>query len=135
MMTRLFEIEGIGERYCERLGGCGITTVEDLLALGATPEGRHELAERTHLREDLILKWIALADLFRIRGVAEDYAELLERVGITSLPTLAESNADQLYAELMQVNETCHVVRNIPHRYQVQSWVAQARELPRVVIY
>lgn len=134
-MTRLFEIEGIGERYCARLTELGITTVEELLELGATPDGRHNLAERAHVGEDLIVKWISMADLFRIRGVAEEYAELLERAGVTSLPTLAESNADRLYADLMEVNETCHLVRNIPHRYQVQSWVAQAKELPRVVIY
>lgn len=134
-MTRLYDIEGIGERYCERLAGLGIHTVEALLELGATPQGRHDLATRAHVGEDLIIRWICMADLLRIRGVAEDYAELLERAGVTSLPVLAERNADRLYAELMEVNETCHLVRNVPHRYQVQSWVAQARELPRVVIY
>jgi len=58
-------IEGIGEKYAQKLKEVGIATTEQLLEVGATKKGRDQLAEKTGISPKLILEWVNLADLFR----------------------------------------------------------------------
>ena len=77
--SKIIDIEGIGPVYAEKLNSINIYTTSDLLEAGATPLGRKELAEKTGISGKLILKWVNMADLFRIKGVGEEYSELLRR--------------------------------------------------------
>ena len=52
-------------------------------------KGRAELAEKTGISEKLILKWPNHADPVRIKGIAGEYAELLEAAGVDTVPELA----------------------------------------------
>jgi len=134
-MAKLEIIEGIGPVYAERLRAAGIGTVEALLRAGATPEGRKELAERTRIGDEYILDWVNRADLMRVRGVGEEYSDLLEKAGVDTVIELAQRNADNLYQKLRQVNAEKRLVRRLPTRGMVTRWVAQAKVLPRVVSY
>ena len=134
-MAKIIDIEGIGPVYAEKLSGIGITTVEALLKAGASPKGREELAERTGISHKLILEWVNLADLFRIKGVGEDYSDLLEEAGVDTIPELAQRNAEKLYAKLHEVNAAKELVRRLPTQSQVADWIAQAKKMPRVVTY
>ena len=134
-MAKLEIIEGIGPVYAERLHAAGIGTVEALLRAGATPEGRKELAERTRIGDEYILDWVNRADLMRVRGVGEEYSDLLEKAGVDTVIELAQRNADNLYKKLLQVNAEKRLVRRLPNRGMVTRWVAQAKVLPRVVSY
>ena len=78
-MANLLTVEGIGPTYAEKLKGAGIASTEALLKAGATPKGRKELAEKAGISDALILEWVNHVDLFRIKGVAEEYADLLKR--------------------------------------------------------
>ena len=71
-------IEGIAKVFGEKLRAAGIKTTDDLLARGATPKGRKEVAATTGITETLILKWTNMSDLMRVKGVGEEYSELLE---------------------------------------------------------
>jgi predicted flap endonuclease-1-like 5' DNA nuclease len=134
-MAKLETIEGIGLVYAEKLRVAGIGTVEALLRAGATPEGRKELAERTGVGDEYILDWVNRADLMRVRGVGEEYSDLLEKAGVDTVIELAQRNADNLYKKLRQVNAEKRLVRRLPTRGMVTRWVAQAKVLPRVVSY
>ena len=134
-MAKIINIEGIGPVYAEKLSGIGITTVEALLKAGASPKGREELAERTGISHKLILEWVNLADLFRIKGVGEEYSDLLEEAGVDTIPELAQRNAENLYAKLHEVNAAKELVRRLPTQSQVADWIAQAKKMPRVVTY
>ena len=68
-MTRLTEVEGIGEVYAQKLSEAGIMTTEALLEKGATPQGRKEIAESSGISGALILTWVNHVDLFRVKGV------------------------------------------------------------------
>ena len=81
-MTDVEDIEGVGPAYAEKLEAAGVKTVEGLLKAGADPGGRTTVAEASGISEHLILKWVNHADLFRIHGVAGEYAELLEASGV-----------------------------------------------------
>jgi predicted flap endonuclease-1-like 5' DNA nuclease len=113
----------------------GIRTTEALLKQGATAKGRAELAEQTDISERLILTWVNHVDLYRIKGVGGEYAELLEAAGVDTVPELAQRNAENLYQKLLAVNEEKNLVRRPPGQEQVGEWVEQAKKLPRVIEY
>ncbi len=134
-MAKIIDIEGIGPVYAEKLAGVGITTVEALLKAGASPKGREALEEQTGIGHKQILEWVNLADLFRIKGVGEEYSDLLEEAGVDTVPELAQRNAENLYAKLREVNAAMELVRRLPAQSQVADWIQQAKALPRVVTY
>lgn len=134
-MAKLETIEGIGPIYAEKLRSVGVRSVAALLSAGATPEGRKQLAEKTGIGDEYILDWVNRADLMRIRGVGEEYSDLLERAGVDTVVELAQRNPDNLYEKLAQVNEREKRVRRLPTRAQVADWVEQAKNLPRIITY
>lgn len=134
-MAKLIAIEGIGPVYAQKLNDAGLQTTEDLLEAGKTPKGRDELAEKTDISGKLILEWTNLADLFRIKGIGEEYSDLLEEAGVDTVPELAQRNAENLHAKLAEVNAEKSLVRRLPAASQVADWVAQAKALPRVITY
>lgn len=134
-MAKLTGIEGIGPAYAEKLEAAGITSIAAFLEKGATPKGREELAAQTGISPTLILKWVNQADLMRVKGIGEEYAELLEKAGVDTVAELAQRNPDNLHARLVAVNEEKKLVRQLPTAKQVADWVEQAKQLPRVITY
>ncbi len=132
---KLTDIEGVGETYAEKLKGAGITTTESLLEQGATPKGRKEIAEKSGLSEKGVLGWVNRVDLFRIKGVGEEYADLLEAAGVDTVPELAQRNAENLLQKLTEVNQEKKLVRALPTEKNLTDWVAQAKTLGRVIEY
>jgi predicted flap endonuclease-1-like 5' DNA nuclease len=134
-MAKLEEIEGIGAAQAKKLEQAGLNKVEDLLERGATSKGRQDLADATGISAKLILRWVNMADLFRIKGVGEEYSDLLEAAGVDTVKELAQRKAENLHARMAEVNEQKKLVRAVPALSQVEKWIAQAKELPRVVTY
>jgi len=132
-MAKIEDIEGIGPTYAKKLVAAGIKTTEDLLDAGATANGRKEVAEKTGISETLILEWVNLSDLMRIKGVGEEYSDLLEEAGVDTVAELAQRNPDNLCAKIMEINEAKKLVRRPPTLENVKSWVEQAKKLPRKV--
>jgi predicted flap endonuclease-1-like 5' DNA nuclease len=134
-MTKLVDIEGIGATYAAKLQEAGVTTQEKLLEVGATAKGRRDLAARTGLGAKLILKWVNRADLARVKGIGEEYADLLEAAGVDTVPELARRNPANLHAKLAQLNQAKKLVRSLPAEQQVAAWITQAKDLPRAIHY
>lgn len=134
-MTKLSEIEGIGDTYAESLKSCGVTTVETLLTQGSTVAGRKKLVDESGLSPKLISKWVNRADLARVKGIGSEYADLLECSGVDTVPELAQRNPANLFEKLTSVNEEKKLVRSLPSQSKIEDWVAQAKELPRAIFY
>ena len=134
-MPSLIEIEGVGPLYAQKLKEIGIATTGALLTRGASPEGRKEIEEKSGIGGKLILEWVNLADLFRIKGVGEEYSDLLEETGVDTVVELAQRNPENLYQKMTEVNAAKKLVRRLPTQSQVTDWVTQAKGLPRVVTY
>jgi predicted flap endonuclease-1-like 5' DNA nuclease len=132
---KILSIEGIGPVYAEKLIAAGIKTVEALLEKGASPKGRETLAEATGISEKLILEWVNLADLMRIKGVGEEYSDLLEEAGVDTVKELKRRNPENLFKALTEINQEKKLVRRVPTLKEVQKWIAEAGELPAVVTY
>lgn len=134
-MTSIIDIEGIGPVYKKKLKEAGISTTEKLLAAGGTPKGRKDLAEKTGISESLILEWVNLSDLFRIKGVGSEYSDLLEEAGVDTVVELSNRVPKNLFAKMVEINATKKLVRKMPVEKQVADWVDQAKKLPRLVSY
>ncbi len=125
--TDIIDIEGIGPIYAEKLRTIGIKTTIGLLEAGSTPQGREELAEKTGISPKLILEWVNIADLMRIKGVGEEYSDLLEEAGVASVVDLSRRDPENLHAKLLEVNEEKKLVRRVPSLNAVKGWIALAR--------
>lgn len=134
-MAKLLDIEGIGPVYSEKLKNAGVKSVESLLKLGATPAGRESIAEKAGIDKRLILEWVNRADLFRIKGVAEEYSDLLEASGVDTVVELAQRNAENLLAKILEVNAEKKLVRRVPTLNAIKDWIEQAKDLPRAIHY
>lgn len=134
-MTKLSDIEGIGDTYAEKLSAAGVKTIEALLKTGGDKKGRAEISDKSGVSEKMILNWVNRADLARINGVSTQYADLLECAGVDTVPELAQRNADNLHAKMEEVNEEKQLVRKLPSAAQVADWVKQAKSLPKAVTY
>jgi len=128
-------IEGIGDVYRQTLRQAGITNVDELLEKGSTVQGRKEIVDKTGISEKLLLRWVNMADLYRIKGIGQEYAELLEAAGVDTVPELAQRVPANLLEKMTAANAQKKMVRRLPDLSQVESWVAQAKSLPRVINY
>ena len=129
------EIEGIGPAYAEKLIAAGIKTTEDLLTTGAKPSGRKKLEETTGISGKLILKWVNHADLFRINGVAGQFAELLEASGVDTVKEFRHRVPANLKAKMDEVNEQKNLCNRVPSVSELEKMIEQAKVLEPVVSY
>ena len=135
MSYPIADIEGIGSVYAQKMIDLGIKTTEDLLTRGATPKGRKEIAEATGISPKLILKWVNHADLFRIKGVAGQFAELLEAAGVDTVKEFRHRVAANLQPKMVEVNDAKNLCNRVPSVAEIQRMIDQAKELEPVVTY
>ena len=83
----------------------------------------------------LILEWVNLSDLARVKGIGEEYSDLLEEAGVDTVAELSQRMPETLYQKMVEINQAKKLVRKIPTQADVKSWVEQAKKLPRAVEY
>ncbi|KAA3637349.1 MAG: DUF4332 domain-containing protein [Calditrichaeota bacterium] len=132
-MPNIKTIEGIGPSYAEKLENCEIKTTDALLEKGASTSGRKEIAEKSGINEKIILKWVNMCDLLRVKGVGEEYSELLEAAGVDTVPELAQRNPENLQQAMASLNDEKKLVRKVPVVSVVETWVSHAKELPKII--
>ena len=90
MNYKIETIEGIGKVMGDKLRASGVADTAALLAKTSKPKDREALAAKTGISGKLILKFANRADLMRVNGVGEEYADLLEAAGVDTVPELAQ---------------------------------------------
>ncbi len=135
MSRKIQDVEGIGPKYGQLLQAQGITTTEQLLTAGGGKADRKKLAAATGISEAQILKWVNMCDLFRINGVASQFAELLENAGVDTVKELRNRNADNLAAKMAEVNGQKHLCKTTPGATTIAKWVEEAKGLSPMVTY
>lgn len=128
-------IEGIGEVFKGKLAEAGITTVEGLLEKGASKSGRKAIAEASGINEGKILDWVNMADLFRIKGVASQFAELLKAAGVDTVKELRTRNPENLHAALTKTQEEKGLTKVVPALSKVEDFITQAKSLDPIVTH
>jgi predicted flap endonuclease-1-like 5' DNA nuclease len=133
---KIEDVEGIGPVYGEKLRSAGVNSTDQLLEKGCDKKGRSELAEATGLDVFLILTWVNMADLFRVKGIGGEYAELLKKSGVDTVKELRNRNPENLLAKMTEINSAGRqLVRALPSLQAVQSWINHAKELDPIVTY
>lgn len=132
---KIEEVEGIGAVTGEKLRAAGIKDTDALLTKCRTAKDRKDLAENSGLTEAQVLKFANMVDLFRIKGVGAEFAELLEAAGVDTVPELARRNAANLTKAMAELNENKKLTRRVPSESEVSGWVEQAKSLPRMLEY
>ncbi len=135
MSYPIIDLEGIGPKYTKMLKKVGVTQTKHLLNRGASKKGRKDLAKESGLKETQILKWTNMADLMRIRGVGEEYSELLEVAGVDTVKELRNRKPENLYDAMAAKNAKKKLVRQLPGPKQVKNWVQHAKKLKPILTY
>ena len=133
-MAKIIQIEGLGYQAAETLQRIGIQSIEQLLDAGSTPEDRQKLSEQTGLDTKHIYQWVCRADLVRIKGIGNEYADLLDAAGIPTVPILAQQSPEYIHQQLTRVNRMKRLVKRIPAVSRITIWIEYAKQLPSVVI-
>jgi hypothetical protein len=106
-----------------------------VLELCCNRAGREALAEKTSISASKILKWVNMCDLFRINGVAGQFAELLECAGVDTIKELRNRNPDNLAMQMAEVNQARRLCKTSPSNKTVADWIRQAKTLEPLVTY
>src|SRR5512146_156354 len=110
---KIVDIEGIGPAYAAKLNNIGIRSTDALLKKGTCPEDRKQLADAAGIGEDLILEWVNLADLYRIKGVGSEYSDLLEEAGVDTVVELSKRDAEHLHGKMTEINAAKNLVNRM----------------------
>jgi predicted flap endonuclease-1-like 5' DNA nuclease len=135
MSYAVMDIKGIGPLMADKLKKVGIRTTVKLLETAASAKGRKELAAKIGVDEKTILRWANLVDRMRIKGIGEDYARLLQEVGVDTVKELKYRNVAKLASAMREANKKNKLVRLLPSERRVQRWVDQAKLLPLKITY
>ena len=132
-MTKLSDIEQISPLSVAKFHACGIDSLEKLLEFGKTPEKRKQLSTQIGVNSRRILAWVNHADFARIKGIGEEYTELLEAAGVNSLSILANYDPNTLHVILIKINAHKKLVKRVPAISRVIDWIEQAKLLPQLI--
>lgn len=129
------DIEGIEADVASRLKSAGIRTTGKLLEAARNPKGRRLLSQETGFDEKRILCWANMADKMRIKGVGEEYAELLHAAGVDTVKDLKYRNPANLAKAMAAANNKHKLVRLLPSEKAVLRWIEHAKKLPLKITY
>ena len=135
MSYPITDIEGIGPAVAYRLKGLRIRTTARYLEIAKNPRGRKTLAAKTGVDATRILKWANLADMMRIKGVGEEYSELLEAAGVETVRELKHRNPKNLAQAMQAANARKKLVRLLPSEKAIAKWIERANALPLKITY
>jgi CBS domain-containing protein len=96
----LSEVRGIRGPHYRKLRRAGIVTTKDLLKYCLSPVARNAFGKETGIEPYLLLKWTRMADLMRVEGVGQQYAELLVLAGIDSMKKLSSADPRKIIKSL-----------------------------------
>jgi len=112
-----------------------LRALQQLSEKGILTTSSQELGEIIGISAAQILKFVNYADLFRIKGIAGQTAELLEAAGVNTVAELAQRNPANLAAKLKEVNDEKKLTGKVPTEKQLGEWIEAAKTLPKKVTY
>lgn len=134
MAVPIGKLKGISTELEARLKERGIYDSDQLLEAARTPSGRQTLAEYTGVESRVILELVSQADRARVQGIGRVFSDLLEQVGVDTAGELATRRPDNLHAKLLEINAEKKLTDRVPTLDMVKDWVAQAKEMPKLLV-
>jgi predicted RNase H-like nuclease (RuvC/YqgF family) len=122
-------VEGIAEVFGGKLRALGMPTTKELLLRCGEPAGRAAVAKELNFKEELLYTWACIADLMRVKGIGEEFSELVVESGVRSVTDLAACDPEALVAEMTRVDEAHRMTRRVPTVKQVRDWKQRASSM------
>lgn len=135
MSYPIADLERLTPGVAAKLKSIGIRTTGRLLEKAKDLKGRKAIAEATGIDEKCILRWANMADRMRIKGVGEDYAELLEAAGVDTVKELKYRNPANLAKAMAKANVERKLVQLPPSEKAVVRWIEHAKRLQLKITY
>jgi hypothetical protein len=129
------EIDDIGAEEAAVLKKVGIRTGAALLEAAKSSKGRRDLAAKTGIDEKRLLKWANCADRMRIKGIGDDYSQLVRAAGVDTVRELKHRNAKKLTEAMRNANAKRKLVDFLPSEKSVARWIEHAKKLPIKISY
>jgi predicted flap endonuclease-1-like 5' DNA nuclease len=135
MPSSISDLEGLVPGFAIQMKKVGIRTTEKLLETAKSLKGRQMLSEKTEIAQEQLLRVANLIDRMRIKGVGQDYADLLEAAGVSTLKELRYRNPARLAGAMAKANMERKLVRVLPSEQTVERWIDHAKKLPVKISY
>ncbi len=129
------KLRGMDDALAEKLKAEGFKDSDQFLEAVSTPAGRKDVAGKCGVDVKAILQLANRADLARVKGVAGVFGDLLEVAGVDTVKELATRRPDNLHKKIVETNDEQKIAGRNPTQSDVESWVAQAKELPKTLQY
>jgi predicted flap endonuclease-1-like 5' DNA nuclease len=135
MTYAIADITGIAPALRAKLKGVGIRTTGKLLESAKRSKDREALAKKIDIDARIVLCIANLADRMRIKGVGQEYAELLHAAGVDTVNELRYRNPANLAKKMAEANAERKLVRVLPSELMIQRWIDHAKKLPLKITY
>ena len=135
MTYAIADITGIAPALRAKLKGVGIRTTGKLLESAKRSKDREALAKKIDIDPRIVLCIANLADRMRIKGVGQEYAELLQAAGVDTVNELRYRNPANLAKKMAEANAERKLVRVLPSELMIQRWIEHAKKLPLKITY
>lgn len=110
-----------------------IDTTEALLAHTASLKARRALSKATGLSYARLTELATQCDLLRVRGIGPSVVRLLQAAGTRHAAALRQASPDGLAVKIKAANAVHRIMEVLPDVASLSDWIAQARELPKVL--
>ena len=123
-ISLISEIKAIGEYFEKKLALVKIKTTFDLLQKCSKPAGLKRIACSTGISDKLLKEWVSIADLMRLKGIGDDYAYILVKLGIDAVVKLAKANSEGLLDKIKKyVEDKPEFKKKVPSKTQINNWI------------
>ncbi len=120
----------------QKLAQIGIKNSKQLFPHVLTQEARQEFARQNQIPYQDILQLTKLTDVARLKWVGPKFATLLLASGCDTVQKIANSDYEQLYLTLQQVNEEQDIYQGKFGLEDLKLWVnVVVQQVPQVIQY
>lgn len=130
------DLPGVDEETAKKLEEHEIFTTKEFLEMSVNRNDRQIISDLLEIPEGDILTMANMADLLRIESIMPAWAWLLEKVGVDTIPELAQRNEERLYRSIEEYSIAFHdEVDKKPTLKEVEEWVEKAKNMKRILKY
>jgi Domain of unknown function (DUF4332) len=135
MSCPIADLDCIDPEMVPRLKSLGIRTSDKLLDAAGSLRGRKMIAQKTGIAEKSLLCIANKIDRMRVKGIGQEYAELLHIAGVDTVRELKYRNPKRLAEAMAEANAERKLVRVLPSEQTVKRWIEFAKKLPIKISY
>jgi hypothetical protein len=131
---KLRDFPKVDQDSARKLSAAGISTVNQLLRKGGTPEKHQALAKSSGAHLDSISELFKLSQLSRLPGLKAVRGRLFYEAGLDSLDAIAALNAEEIHRQLQDYIDRTGFDGSAPTLSEAEVTVTMAQFLPKDLI-